>query len=924
MEDDEDLRQIFSDSGSDGDLDFDDSMEIDDALRVASSRTKSRRAGDARDQNLDPEVQALIGEAQQAFSAGEHEIAIKLVEEAIAADGNARLAYNLLTAIYDDIGDPRKALLARVVAAHLNKNVKDDWIEIAERSVELNLLNQAAVFYQHASRIARNDWTLLLKRASIHTELGEHQHALSLLTRLKDKFCNILNEPTKSQVLLSTARTLKLLGRTQDATALYMKLYDQNMDPARYGPPIAELNWQNLNVLAELLFEQKLYSQAIRVIRNGARFILGRADETFWNAEDDDSEFDSRRLYKKTAKINEKLSSPDRYELPIDIRTWLMACRLKLLKRNPSGIDDALVHLDCLLRCTPVKDYSDLYLRAAYTFFNAKLFDKALKLFTLLTDIPYESQEEYLTMTIQVAKCQTELGHIKQAENLYKFILDIDDNNVEALVALGEIYQATRRPAGAKLMVERVFAIRERQKQVDSGGEQSTEYLSEPTSTATSNAPARVNEITAFVDNAQKTTSRQNGMRLNAAERLQLEQEAQKRADKDYETLERFKAGLMKKNYVAANEWIRGALDLIQMFSSNKRFFPTDKSKVFEAFTKRGTDPGGGLSLDQRIDQLQNLQRDESIEENDESDSTNQLKFRGRYFEFWFWLFMSCALARSKFESLEGAYDVLKTARASNILNMDEHREQVIGMVQLSCAWLNGDTHGISDCLRQIYMSRQFNNRVLQLYFALLSSGSAAMDTLGSSNNQKFFLRQIKAVDSVVNQKPVDGAARVQNDRAISTTSNPLLLVIYADLMLLGPSYVPALTYLMRALELMADCPVLLLTTGIVHVQRALQRVSTNRHLQILQGISYFQDYRKLRQRTPEQRQEVCYNFGRLFHGLGLLSLAVQFYEAVFQFDKIDEKYSLDREAAYNLHLIYAISGNMQKARNVIDTYLTI
>lgn len=97
---------------------------------------------------------------------------------------------------------------------------------------------------------------------------------------------------------------------------------------------------------------------------------------------------------------------------------------------------------------------------------------------------------------------------------------------------------------------------------------------------------------------------------------------------------------------------------------------------------------------------------------------------------------------------------------------------------------------------------------------------------------------------------------------------------------------------------------------GISHILRSLNRLSTNRHIQILQGFSYMKKYLNARKQDGEQyiidlkeqrsiaeetrpnhdkippvdnvnweEQEACYNIGRSFHALGLQTEAALWYE---------------------------------------------
>ncbi|MFN9944057.1 MAG: hypothetical protein ACK56I_31770, partial [bacterium] len=83
--------------------------------------------------------------------------------------------------------------------------------------------------------------------------------------------------------------------------------------------------------------------------------------------------------------------------------------------------------------------------------------------------------------------------------------------------------------------------------------------------------------------------------------------------------------------------------------------------------------------------------------------------------------------------------------------------------------------------------------------------------------------------------------------------------------------------------------------------------------------------------------QEVYYNLGRALHQLSLFSLAVPCYEHVLVSNSATSppsssassssgspaSMSLKREAAYNLSLIYRLSGADAMARHVLAAYCT-
>lgn len=82
--------------------------------------------------------------------------------------------------------------------------------------------------------------------------------------------------------------------------------------------------------------------------------------------------------------------------------------------------------------------------------------------------------------------------------------------------------------------------------------------------------------------------------------------------------------------------------------------------------------------------------------------------------------------------------------------------------------------------------------------------------------------------------------------------------------------------------------------------------------------------------------QESSYNIGRAAHQLGLLHIAAAYYERSLQASPSaaqsaaacrgggSERLSLQREAAYNLSLIYRSSGSEDLARQLLRQYVTI
>lgn len=493
---------------------------------------------------------------------------------------------------------------------------------------------------------------------------------------------------------------------------------------------------------------------------------------------------------------------------------------------------------------------------------------------------------------------------------MYNDVLEREPSNIEALVSLAEIYGGTNRNGEAKELIEKVTILR-------SQLEGSAQRIATRSSVAGQAATSGDNIEPILM---QKSRAPVPGKyhRPSAAERADMERKAQALVDDRLGQMRRFEDGMRKGNVAAVSEWLRNATDLVREFSSNTRIFSGNKAKPTDFEVGRDD-----RTIEERVAQLSSRLLADDLADDDEP-ARNTKVFRQLSFDAWFDILMETALAQARYRSAEVAYETLRAARNATVFHQDEARNGTIVLVFIACALLAGDVHTANDHVRQYLLNHQFDNNGYRLYGAAFASGVAATEVYHSSQNQKFFLRQVKAIDSVLENRQIVGAARVTAQSKIESL-NPNLLLLYAHIMLVGKSYVPSAHYLARAAPLMSDEPLTLLTQGVLHLHRSLQRQTNNRHLQIVQGLSYLLDYRDTRKHVGSvEDQETLYNLGRAFHMLGLSSFAAEYYHRVLDVASVPGAYDLRREASYNLHLIYTMSGNPALARSVIDEHLVI
>ncbi|CAJ0764593.1 12296_t:CDS:10 [Entrophospora sp. SA101] len=280
-------------------------------------------------------------------------------------------------------------------------------------------------------------------------------------------------------------------------------------------------------------------------------------------------------------------------------------------------------------------------------------------------------------------------------------------------------------------------------------------------------------------------------------------------------------------------------------------------------------------------------------------------EFQGITFEKWFEFFIQFIITATKNGHESEAYDVVMLVSKANIFYHNERHKTTFKV--LSLAW-------------GLYTSN---------YIVVCESARWL-----SANSQKYFLRQIKAMDSGISDSS-------------PTKPDAGLLTLYGHILGCSRSYNGALGYYARAALVKPKDPLVCFSMGLAYLHRAMQRKTSNRHLQILQGFNFLYEYYELKGKN----QEAEYNLGHAFHQLGLTHLAIPHYEKALKLpsvnqilkQKIDKKKQLEtdeneevenfeendptdirKEAAYNLYLIYMETGSPALAQMLLKKYCAI
>ncbi|KAM9927412.1 hypothetical protein OXX80_010296 [Metschnikowia pulcherrima] len=907
------------DEGSEeGDDDLNDGYSLKDNIKAAagfkvrkkpmSAQGFKRRAMRNTSKSNDPEVRDNMAKANEAFVRGDLSEAWKHYSEVIKLDSRNFNAYKTLGEICQIRGNMNKCCFFWLIAAECGEADGEFWGLVADMSVDLGHIDQAIHCYNHA--IAKTKGTPLsyiTERALLYKEKKHYVRALEGFQRLHAAY------PSDASVVRNLASVYVEQKRYNDAVNLYMRVLDSNMHPQpnREFPPFG---WTELNITCELLESQESWTAGIKLIKVVSRWKQGREDEIWWD-EQDDIEFDARArlayLQVKKPASCDLLMRRD-FSLPIDIR-----CKLGMFRLQMDQRDEAVAQFNYLFEQDDKGDMLDLFLDAGSGLEAKGYHAEAVSFLKFLFE-----NDNNIESDILLGKCLVEVENYKDAKVVLMSTLKKDPDNIDVKLILIEALYHTEEMDLATQLMEDV----------------SKNQIFKPSDK--NSKPSEANDQEDDVENSEdnvaliKNSSYYKKIKKNELDendRIKIEEDATKIVKGKFNRMTRLQEAIDQGHDAAVTAWLKLASQLIEMFCEVRSFFPKSQKTVFKgiAIYKRKKT----LALNEKLHRIRDLFEGYADTETSRIIMTSKTAFRGLDYDTWLWIFVQYAYLLNHFkDDLKEAVETIELAMNVSVFKHDKTRSLLLRLVRLAFGISQGDyISAVSNNVRYFLISGQFSARVYDFFMCCFASGSSAWSSFSNYNHQKFFLRQVKAYDSMLFSGPVAGASSLTIDTKDfkAEREHPKLLFIYACLLGSNRTYSSPIVYLTRAYRQYYNDPTICFSLGLAHIHRSMQRNSDNRQIQLLQGISYMMEYRtaRLRNATVYERQEIEYNFGRMFQMIGLPTLAVKHYERVLTYhDELmnDLTYDLSMEAAYNLSLIFTISGNTELAKDITNRYLTI
>ncbi|KAJ7770629.1 TPR-like protein [Mycena metata] len=856
---------------------------------------------------ISDEVKTLMGAGNQAYVDGDFAKATRMMLQLIRIEPRIASVWAVLARCYEQQNEHQQALKLRIMGAHLIRDA-DEWVCLAHESRNEGCTLQALYCWGKASHLQPHDFQIQWSRASLAREVGDlhtarqalltllqgHPHDLTVLSELRTILIEIPD--------LDTCTTL-----FEGAFEYYQRTYPsgQGHDPATGSAvPGGGFGTLEMLVLADLYNTTGQHQSAINVIRRGFRWLQGRAAHRYWDDCDDDREYDQDGINRDT----ESGFRTEAFPLDVNGRHRLAVARIKL-----GQLDEAKFHVNAILS-EDLIDYASLFVEIADTYLEQEMFEEARPIYELLAN---DENTSSLYVLLQMAQCLLMLNELQAGAQVYEHVRNLGCADNTTKMKLAGIYELLNEPRKALDLVLEVINSRARVPQAI------TVDVTQP--------PAA-----SLFDEGQRTTRKARTATLSDREDLELQMERE-----NLEQYERIKE-LCLRSETESEEWLLHAGRMIENFRRTPQLFSTAQS-YRGMFPGRKSRPQTNPEDEHRM--ASRLQLQLSRGEAGSSGSSRDI-FRGVHFDEWLKIFFEYCFTLTKQNQFESAREILEHIPHA-VPYRSGHFQDSIHLAMMTCAVRARRPSVVAEQFRKLMASRRGNNELLRTLLAALGNGLASMDALLDYSFTKVLSRLTKLSNHEGASTEMTGGNGssncltggqetahngvediAQTGRAAPGDCNPVTTAIYGQISVFTPIYKSGIFHLLRVYDAHPSDPLLCLSLAMSFIGRATQRACDNRHYLVTQGMAFLTSYRQFRQGNANTEEEIEYNYGRAFQQIGLHSYAVVHYRKALEIAVAkgahSEMTSVSKEAAFNLCLIYTMTGATSLVDSIYRDWLSL
>lgn len=409
-----------------------------------------------------PEFRSLQRAANERFIARDYPAALEYGQKAVQLNPEIFDAHNIVAESYAAMGEELKSIESLIIGAPTKRD-PELWHLIIERIKKLDTTNhptyteevKTAVVLQCLKSIIALDVTNYEARSlklEIEARLGHVSKCVNLGTKmlktLREQKQDPDTEVLKIMAMMGTStpkQTRRHLPKIIDEFDLAIEVYT---GPGR-NPETSDLDWELINIYLDLLDRSGDHDHALKRLKDLSRWKQGRRNETYWDEEKDDREFDIDDVPRRVEVFDFKRKSKSaKYgeSLPLEIRVKMGLFRLK---RSADDYAEAMHHLEMLEPNDKspdalMWDYLDLFRVIADALHATGHDAEALRFYEPLLDS--NSNEMNLMSYLGLFTVYKNLGHTEKAQQIIPILVGWTADTVDDLAVLAKFFEVQDMP----------------------------------------------------------------------------------------------------------------------------------------------------------------------------------------------------------------------------------------------------------------------------------------------------------------------------------------------------------------------------------------------------------------------------------------------------------------------------------------------
>ncbi|XP_025602631.2 general transcription factor 3C polypeptide 3 isoform X5 [Athalia rosae] len=357
-------------------------------------------------------LQGLMGEANLRFARGEVALASQMCMEIIRQVPSAPEPFHTLAMIYEH-DQPEKSLQFALIAAHLSPKDADQWIRLANLSLESGNVKQTITCYSKAIQASPKDITLYQKRAKLQEQIGEKKAVLRGYMKLLHHL-----GPEDGESIVANAKTLakRLILDNNNEQAL------EAMDHIFVKCPEL-VTLEEVNGMTELLIPLRQFHKCLDILSKYTSIEIEYKDTT-------------TSLQPENAGVGgergiESCRIPD--DVVVDLKAKFL---ITLIELNEIELADAL--LPKLYSEEDPELSGDLFLDVAEALMGKREFKKALQ---LVEPLVKSKNFSLAAVWLRHAECWVGCKDLKRAMESYEMVRLLSPQHLEARLELAKLYK---------------------------------------------------------------------------------------------------------------------------------------------------------------------------------------------------------------------------------------------------------------------------------------------------------------------------------------------------------------------------------------------------------------------------------------------------------------------------------------------------